>query len=376
MSAGKGRGQRWVVSLSASDTLHWSSVIGHFLKQAALLKLPNRVSPMKALVFEQFGEPADVLRVRDVSTPEPGPGEVRVRMIASPINPSDLMVVRGRYGVLPALPATPGFEGVGIVDKAGPGLLGWYVKGKRVAVINSAGGNWAEYAVIPARQARPVPADIPDAQVASFFVNPATVLAMVRHILAVPKGAWLLQSAAGSVLGRMIIRLGRHDGFRTIGVVRRHEAITELKALGADAVVSSSDGPIASQVRRIVGPEGVRYAIDAVGGDTGTGLFEALGDEAKMLVYGTLSQEPIRIDPRMLIAGNRAVEGFWLGHWMRQRSIPAALSLFREIATLIRAGVLTTETGNSYTLANVADAVREAEAVGRKGKISIRLSEG
>ena len=115
---------------------------------------------MKAAVFERFGDPVEVLSVRDVPLPEPGPGQVRVRMIASPINPSDLLVVRGRYGVLPRLPATPGFEGVGIVDKAGPGLLGRWVEGKRVAAINSVGGNWAEYAVIPARQARLIPADL------------------------------------------------------------------------------------------------------------------------------------------------------------------------------------------------------------------------
>src|SRR5947209_6890670 len=160
---------------------------------------------MKAVVFEQFGEPADVLHLRDVPLPVPGPGQVRVRMIASPVNPSDLLVVRGRYGVLPTLPSTPGFEGVGVVDQVGPGLLGWLVKGKRVTVINGAGGNWAEYAVIPARQARPVSSDIPDEQVASFFVNPATVLAMVRRVLKVRRGEWLLQSAAGSALGRMII---------------------------------------------------------------------------------------------------------------------------------------------------------------------------
>ena len=157
---------------------------------------------MKAVVFDRFGEPDQVLAVRDVPIPEPGPGEVRVRMIASPVNPSDLLVVRGLYGVLPSLPSTPGFEGVGVVDKVGSGILGWMVKGKRVTVINSAGGNWAEYVVIPARQARPVASDIPDAQVASFFVNPATVLAMVRHVLKVPKGEWLLQTAAGSESGR------------------------------------------------------------------------------------------------------------------------------------------------------------------------------
>jgi NADPH:quinone reductase len=328
---------------------------------------------MRAIVFDHFGEPAEVLRLAEVPVPEPGPGEVRVRMIASPINPSELLVVRGLYGVLPKLPATPGFEGVGVVDKAGPGLLGWLVKGKRVTVINANGGNWAEYVVIPARQARPVADDIPDEQVASFFVNPATVLAMVRHVLKVPRGEWLLQTAAGSQLGRMIIKLGRHDGFKTLNVVRRREAIDELKALGGDAVIASADGPIDEQVRRVAGADGVHYAVDPVGGDTGTEAFNALAADGRMLVYGTLSGEPLRIDPRRMIAGGRAVEGFWLGHWMRGRSIPASLMLFREIAAMIRAGVLATEVGRSFPPEAIGEAVREAEAVGRGGKVLLRI---
>ncbi len=328
---------------------------------------------MKAIVFDQFGEPAEVLRIAEVPTPEPGPGQVRVRMIASPVNPSDLLVVRGRYGVLPKLPSTPGFEGVGVVDKAGPGILGKLVKGKRVTVINSAGGNWAEYAVIPAKQARPVASDIADDQVASFFVNPATVLAMVRHVLQVPKGEWLLQSAAGSALGKMIIRLCKNDGIRTINVVRRADAISELKALGGDVVISSSDGPIDEQVRKVTGGSGVRYAIDPVGGKTGTQIFQSLAEDARMLVYGTLSGEPLEIDPRLMIAGKRVVEGFWLGHWMRERSIPASLMLFREIAQQIRTGVLATEVGGKFPLDDVAGAVRQAEAIGKSGKVFLTM---
>jgi NADPH:quinone reductase-like Zn-dependent oxidoreductase len=330
---------------------------------------------MKALVFDRFGDPADVLRLQDVPVPEPGRGQVRVRMIASPINPSDLLVTRGLYGVLPKLPATPGFEGVGVVDRAGPGLLGRLVLGKRVTVINGDGGNWAEYVVIPARQARPVAADIPDEQVASFFVNPATVLAMVRHVLRVPRGEWLLQSAAGSALGRMIIKLGRHDGFRTLNIVRRREAMDELKALGADAVIASSEGPLDEQVRRVVGSDGVKYAVDPVGGDTGTGVFRSLAAEGRLLVYGTLSGEPLRIDPRLMIAGKRVVEGFWLGHWMRQRNIPAALKLFREIAGLIRVGVLASDPGETFSLDQSARAVRAAEAVGRRGKLLLKIAD-
>jgi NADPH:quinone reductase-like Zn-dependent oxidoreductase len=328
---------------------------------------------MKAIRFEQFGEPSEVLRVAEVPIPEPGKGEVRVRMIASPVNPSDLLTVQGRYGVLPTLPATPGYEGVGVVDKAGPGLIGKLLVGRRVAVLNQAGANWGEYVTLPAIRAVPVSSDLPDAQVASFFVNPATVLAMARHVLKVPKGDWLLQSAAGSTLGRMMIKLGKHDGFKTLNIVRRREAMDELKALGADAVICSADGPIDEQVRKVVGGDGVGFAVDPVGGDTGSGVFNSLTIGGRMLVYGTLEEDPLRIDPRKMIAGKRVVEGFYLGHWAADRSKVKMLLLFREIAELIRKGVLATDIGREYPLEAIGDAVRDAQSVGRHGKVLLRI---
>src|SRR5262245_28698712 len=114
------------------------------------LKLPP---DMKAVLFDHFGEPADVLRLGESPLQAPGRNEVRVRMTMSPINPSDLLVVRGQYGKLPPLPATPGFEGVGVIDAVGRGFfkrLRGLRPGRRVAALNAQGGNWREYVILPA----------------------------------------------------------------------------------------------------------------------------------------------------------------------------------------------------------------------------------
>jgi NADPH:quinone reductase len=138
-------------------------------------------------------------------------------------------------------------------------------------------------------------------------------------------------------------------------------------------VISSEDGPIDEQVRRIVGGDGVKYAIDPVGGETATGLFRSLAPEGRLVLYGTLSGEPMQIDPRLMISGKRVVQGFWLGYWMRERSIPAALLLFREIASMIRRGVLSSDIGRIFDLDEIAEAAEQADAVARHGKVLIRL---
>lgn len=332
---------------------------------------------MKAVVFERFGDPAEVLTVKDIPVPEPGRGEVRVRMIAAPINPSDLMVVRGKYGRLPSLPATPGFEGAGVIDAVGPGLLAklrGLRPGRRVAVLHPAGGTWQEHVVISARQAVPVNADLADEQVASFFVNPATVLVMTGWVLKVPAGAWLLQTAAGSALGRMIIRLGRHLGFRTINVVRRHDQVDELKDLGGDEVICTQTQVIEDRVRDITGGEGVRYALDAVGGGMGLGAVRALGHGGRLLVYGTLSGEPIPLDPRTIMVGQKRIEGFWLSEWVKQQGALTMLKLFRNINRLLSAGVLTTAAQGAFPMSKIADAVQLAETPGRRGKALVKFT--
>jgi NADPH:quinone reductase-like Zn-dependent oxidoreductase len=329
---------------------------------------------MKAVVLDRWGEPEEVLQVRDVPEPQPGRGQVRVRMLASPINPSDLLMVQGRYGRQPPLPATPGFEGVGVVE-AGSGLLARRVMGRRVAVINGASGNWQEKVVIPARQAVPVPRDVSDEQAATFFVNPASALVMTRYVLRVPAGTWLLQTAAGSALGRMVIRLGQRYGFRTLNVVRRREQAEELLRLGGTAAVATNEEPLFERVQALTGGEGIGHAIDAVGGDTGTEAIRCLGRGGRLLVYGTLAGEPIRIDPRVLLVGQKRVEGFWLSEWARDQGVVTMLVLFRRIGRLLREEVLTSEVGSTFRLEEIRAAVRQAAQPGRQGKVLLRIAE-
>jgi NADPH:quinone reductase-like Zn-dependent oxidoreductase len=334
---------------------------------------------MKAIVFDRCGDPEQVLQVRDVPVPEPGRGEVRVRMLASPINPSDLLFVRGEYGRSPPLPATPGFEGVGVIDAAGPGLmrhLRGLSPGRRVAVLNGVTGNWQEHVIIPAQRAVPVPKDLPDEQAATFFVNPASALAMTRYVLKVPRGSWLLQTAAGSALGRMVIRLGRKHGFRTINVVRRREQAEELLRLGGDAVICTADESILPRVQTITQGAGVPFALDAVGGATGSEVVQALGADGRLLVYGTLSMEPLSIPPRVLIAGQKRVEGFWLSEWASKQRLLTMLGLFRQVGQLLREGVLTTDIGGTFPMDQVQAAVRQAAQPGRQGKVLLRLTAG
>jgi NADPH:quinone reductase len=326
---------------------------------------------MKVVALTGHGEPAQVLTVEDRPIPEPGQGEARVRILASPVNPSDLLYVRGIYaGVEARFPAPIGFEGVGVVDDVGPQVRG-LTPGQRVAVVNGTGGNWAEFAVLPASDLIPVPDDIPDQQAASFMINPASAILMVRHVLAVPNGEWLLQSAANSELGRMIIRLAKRDGIRTINVVRRHEAVAELQRLGADAVIVSTDGPIDEQVRDIVGAEGVKYAIDPVIGETGTQMYKALHEDGRMLLYGSLTRQAMLVgdDPRYILAGHRVLEVFWLGYWLPRIGEAARRQLVEDIVALLREGTLETSPGQEYSLDEIGAAITQAESTGRQGKV-------
>lgn len=351
---------------------------------------------MKSVRIESFtSDPREVV-LSDVDTPTPGPGQVLVRMRMAPVNPSDLNYMEGTYqeafGRLiwnhgadrptdrlgdPPLawpPYSLGVEGVGVVETAGPGFIGKRLVGKRVAVAGGPpNGTWQEYTLIDAKRAFPVSRELTDAQACSFFVNPMTALVLVRHVLQVPEGATVLQTAAGSALGGMVRNLARADRFRVIDVVRSRAGAERLAQSGSQHVVALEDENLIEAVHEIA-PGGVSFVLDCVAGSTGSDAVRCLHPGGRMVCYGTLSGEPISLPPRDLMMPMTSIEGFYLAAFMADRSLLQRLGLVRKTGKLIRQGVLDTNVERSYRLDAIHEALDHARRPGRTGKVLLDMT--
>ncbi|MGH2403621.1 MAG: zinc-binding dehydrogenase [bacterium] len=269
---------------------------------------------MRALELRGYGAPTTDLVVVQKPTPRPGPGQVLVRIAASPINPSDLAFVRGMYGTRKPLPVVPGLEGSGTVVAAGRGLYPRFLVGKRVACAAGEGdGAWAEYMVTRAMLCMPLPGTISLEQGAMSIVNPLTAWALME-IARRGGHRGIVQTAAASALGKMILRLGNRRRVPVIHVVRRPPHVELLRSLGADAdaVLDSSQPDFDARLRAACHQRHATIAFDAVAGEMTGRLLEAMPRRSKIIVYGALSLEACRVNARQLIFEGKRVEGFWL----------------------------------------------------------------
>jgi len=322
---------------------------------------------MLSVRFDQFGEPSEVLRLEERPKLSPGEGEILIQMRARPIHPSDLLTIQGLYGALPALPATPGIEGVGVIESLGPHVRGWQ-EGQRVIPLG-APGTWQEYLVVKAGQLIPVPETLSDALAAQFVVNPLTAWVMTTEELKLEPGQWLLQTAAGSTLGQVVLQIARLCGFKTINIVRRRQQARELKALGADEVICTADEDMVERVMQITAKAGVPAAIDAVGGQTGADAARSLGRHGVMLSYGLLSGEPIPIDGGRMIFRSLTVRGFWLSDWFRNVPVERRRNVSSELLELMTRGEIAPPIEAEYPLKDITQAVQHAQRSGRRGKV-------
>eukprot|EP00887_Chlorella_sp_A99_P003043 scaffold9.g3043.t1 len=286
--------------------------------------------------------PAAGLAVAELPRPTPGPGEALVQLKLRPVNPADIFSIIGVYPGWrpPTLPAVPGLEGLGVVVENGPGASkfapGQRVVGAPYPSVAGGHGTWAQFLAVPEASLAAVPDAVSDEAAAQFWINPVTVVGLL-DVLQVPKGEWLLQTAAGSVLGRQLIQLAKARGIRTINLVRRRELEGELKALGADEVVVSTEGDWVAAVKQLTDSRGAWASVDAVSGETLGGVLSATRAGGTAVAYGTMDGVGIKV--------------------------------VAEVMELLERGVITPYAGVKYPLEQAAEAVAHAATAARGGKV-------
>ncbi len=293
-----------------------------------------RASLPKNMQAVLLGENGGTITVCQIPVPQPGPGEVLVRMAASPINPSDLGFINGGYGSQKPFPVVPGFEGSGTVVAAGAGLLPRLWLGKRVAcAISGTGGTWAEYLVTRAMLCVPLQKNLSLEQGAMMLVNPMSALAFF-DIVKREKYTAIVNTAAASALGKMIIRLGHRYHIPIINVVRRQEQMDLLRSLGAEFVLRSDDTNFSSDFRILAQRLKATLILDAVGGELARQLLDAAPAGATLLLYANLSGKDLILDPHGLWSEDKRIAGFYLGNWAAKRGIFQTLRDIRRVQQL------------------------------------------
>jgi NADPH:quinone reductase-like Zn-dependent oxidoreductase len=322
---------------------------------------------MRALRFEAFGEPVQVLSFQDVPDPQPGPGEVRLRMSLRPINPSDLLQVKGVYGRRPDLPATAGLEGLGTVDALGAGVEGFEL-GQR-AVPLGAQGTWAELLVTPAENLVPIPAGLSDESACQVIVNPLTAWLMCLVDLKLGPGDWLVQTASGSAVGRCILQIALLKGFKVLSLVRRDDLARELEDLGAGPALNTTDPQWLDKAAALLPKNGAKAAVDAVGGALGGQVAMLLQRNGTLLVYGALSMEPLQIPGGQLIFKTLTLRGFWLTDWKLRTPRAERDRILGGLLAEMAAGRVGPPVEAVFPLADFAGAIAKVESAGRGGKV-------
>lgn len=302
---------------------------------------PSRV---RALVYGHHGDPAKVVELKNLELAAVGGSHVHVKMLAAPINPSDINMIQGNYGLLPQLPAVGGNEGVGQVVAVGSGVTG--VKpGDWVIPANPGLGTWRTEAVFGEEELITVPSDIPLQSAATLGVNPCTAYRMLVDFERLRPGDSIIQNASNSGVGQAVIQIAAARGLRTINVLRDRPDLQKLtdrlKNLGANHVVTEEElrkPEMKSFFKDVPQP---RLALNCVGGKSSTELLRHLAPGGTMVTYGGMAKQPVIASVSQLIFKDLKLRGFWLSQWKKDHSPDQFKELILTLCDLIRRGQLT-----------------------------------
>jgi NADPH2:quinone reductase len=324
---------------------------------------------MRALQQTSLNGPQDLRLITDAPVPVPGPEEVLIRVTAAGVNFGDISQARGTFLGGPRPPYLAGFEAAGVIVAVGEAVTGLKL-GARVVGVGIGGGAFAEYMVLPAVAAVPVPAGWAEEQALGLVVNWPTALAALRPLGRVAAGQTVLIHAAAGGTGQAAVKMAKHYGATVIAAASpgKHETV---RALGADHVLDSRGAGLAAEVLRLTGGAGAALVVESVGGATlGASLTAAKRVTGRVVVYGVPGGEAPITNWELVYRHQVHLIGLNIGVL-----IAAAPQIFGEVMAelfaLIAAGVLTPGEPTVYELADGAKALAELEIRATVGKLAL-----
>jgi len=331
----------------------------------------------KSIKLYEFGSPREVLKFENKTIKPPEEQEILVRMLARPINPSDLIPIWGNYAHRISLPNIPGYEGVGIVEDVGP-YVSQNLIGKHVLPLRGE-GTWQEIVKTSAEFAVPIPDSIDDFTAAQMYINPMTAWVTCTDILQLQPNDILLVNACGSAIGHIFAQLAKLLGFKLIAVTRNNRHTDDLIQLGASYVIDTSKAPPYETVMELTNGRGADAAIDSIGGTAGNDLAFCLKAGGNFLAIGLLSGVQVNWQ-KIVKEANVKANMFHLRHWNKQVSIERWQGTFHHLINLVNSGKLKMMAVDShYDLLDIKNAITAVESPkASKGKIFLTsyMNEG
>lgn len=320
---------------------------------------------MKAVVLSAYGEPATGLEFRELPEPaSPGTGQVLVGVEYAPINFSDILVAQGLYPLHPQLPSVIGNEGAGRVLEVGTGVSNVRV-GDRVT-LPMGSFTWRERMVVNAEGMVALPTEAGPQQLAMLSINPPTALLLLETYVQLQPDDWIAINAANSAIARWIVSFARQKGVKTLGLVRRAEAMSAAWEAGCELVLLDDNNAPKKTVEAL-GEKRLQLALDAVSGDATGRLAKLLGPGGTLVSYAAPSFEAMVVSPFEVIFNDLTVRGFSLGNPAFAGQIPSAIM---KAATMVASGEVAIPVAATYRLEEIGDAI--AHQV-RGGKVLLKV---
>lgn len=327
----------------------------------------------RSVRIHEFGGP-EVLKIEDVTAPEPGDGQVRLRIRAIGLNRTEVTLRSGRSAVKPPLPTQIGFEAAGEIEALGPKVEGFAI-GDRVAVIPAYGagtyGFYGEVSLAPARSLVAVPPNFAWEDAAATWAAFATAWAGLIDIGQLSAGQVVLISAASSSVGLAAIQIARKIGGVPVALTRTAAKADELRAHGATHVIATAEQDLVAEVRRITDSKGASLIFDSVAGPDFGRCVEAAAPGGLLIVYGMNGGAEARFPVMPLLGRNLTIRGFGL------TSITADDAKLKALKDFVRPGLASGDFKPSiakvFPFDEIVAAHRYLEAGRQIGKIVVTV---